>query len=262
MCGAGLANVGFAADDTCMTLSEKKSTRWTRSGARLFCSFVALAVTSTALAKSEQNPCRENAIVVFDASGSMGVVHRGQVKIETARRAVGSILPEITEQRRTGLVTYAGCSRIELRVRPEYQTADQIAGQLAVTRARGNTPLSHAVRLAHKELAKLGEPGVIVLVTDGLESCSGKPCRLAARLAITDPKIKIHVVGFALTPETAARQMTCLSQASGGVYVHTNTLQELRAALQKLLTCPLYSRKSGSGAKLAALHSRARQQHD
>lgn len=201
-----------------------------------------LTMATTALAQGA-GQCHENAMIVFDASGSMAVAHRGQIKIDTARAAIADVLPEVTGERRAGLVTYAGCSRVELRVPPDYGTAPAILNELTRTQARGDTPLTHAVGLAYEELAKLEQPGVIVLVTDGLESCSGKPCRLAERITRDGKDIKVHVIGFALTPEVAVAHMSCLTQASGGVYVHTETLNDLRAALRRLLTCPLYSKR-------------------
>jgi Ca-activated chloride channel family protein len=204
------------------------------------CGIAAVAQTPVASVASGGS-CTENAIIVFDASGSMAVDHRGAVKIDTARAALNQILPDVTAQRRTGLITYAGCSRVELRVAPARDTSSQILAALFGTRARGNTPLTRAVALAHRQLEALGEPGTIVLVTDGLESCSGKPCQLARRLSMANVDIKIHVIGFALTPEVAASQMTCLTKASGGTYVHTDTIDELKKALQQILGCPMLS---------------------
>lgn len=197
-------------------------------------------------AKSTPTPslpgsCTENAIIIFDASGSMAVDHLGAIKIDTARAALRQILPDVTSQRRTGLITYAGCRGVELRVAPARDAGPAILAELFATRARGNTPLTRAVELAHQQLVALGEPGTIVLVTDGLESCHGRPCRLARRLARSNIDIKIHVIGFALTPEVAARQMSCLTEASGGSYVHTERLEDLRKALQQILGCPMLS---------------------
>lgn len=201
---------------------------------------LAIAVSGAA-AGSKTNSCTETAMIVFDASGSMGVEHRGRLKIETARAAVTEVLPDITGIRQTGLVTYAGCSRVELRVSPARNTDQIIIAALAATPARGSTPLAHAVARAHATLAQSKESGVIVLVTDGLESCSGNPCRLAHRIAATTPEIRVHVIGFALTPDIARSHLKCLTDVTGGTYAHAHDQRALSKALRETLGCPMLS---------------------
>lgn len=177
----------------------------------------------------------------------MGVEYNGQVKIDTARRAVSDVLPDVAWQRRTGLVTYAGCSRVDLRVRPARETSDEIISKLLGTRARGDTPLTRAVGLAHRELAALGEPGIIVLVTDGLESCSGDPCAYAKLIGADAHDIPVHVIGFALAPEPGPTQLRCLTEATGGTYADARSLAELQMALRRVLGCPMLSSFSHRG---------------
>ena len=78
---------------------------------------VALAATLTAplgQAAEDRAPCTEDAMIVFDASGSMsgngwgygsetaGVVSR----IDKVRATLAAILPSVTRFRRVGLITY------------------------------------------------------------------------------------------------------------------------------------------------------------
>jgi len=46
----------------------------------------------------------------------------------------------------------------------------------------GQTPLTAAVRGAAEELRFRDKPAVVVLLTDGEETCGGDPCRLARQL--------------------------------------------------------------------------------
>src|SRR6476661_8447222 len=57
------------------------------------------------------SPCSEDAMIVFDASGSMaGNVSQGiatiKPRIDEARHALAAVLPRVTRLRRVGLVTY------------------------------------------------------------------------------------------------------------------------------------------------------------
>jgi Ca-activated chloride channel family protein len=62
-------------------------------------------------AEPKMSPCNEDAMIVFDASGSMaGNVGQGIgttiPRIDEARHALAEVLPSATKFRRVGLVTY------------------------------------------------------------------------------------------------------------------------------------------------------------
>ena len=72
---------------------------------------VALATLHATVETRHSPPCNEDAMIVFDAFGSMaGNVDEGiatiRPRIDEARRALSSALPHITRHRRVGLITY------------------------------------------------------------------------------------------------------------------------------------------------------------
>jgi len=92
-------------------------------------------------------------------------------------------------------------------------------------------------------------------VTDGNETCGGKPCQTGKELALTARDLTIHVIGFRVvadpfawdSPEAGvysdgASVAKCLSDGTGGKYVSTKTVDELSAALQETLGCALIGR--------------------
>ena len=88
-------------------------------------------------------------------------------------------------------------------------------------------------------------PAVIVLLTDGEETCGGNPCALAQMLSEAESAdLTVHVIGYmtAHTSGMPARYATrCLPEQTGGLYITTETTDELIAALQKTLGCALLS---------------------
>jgi len=108
------------------------------------------------------------------------------------------------------------------------------------------TPLAESVAAAAEVL---GEEGIVVLVTDGNETCGGTPCALGAALAAERPGITVHVVGFRVvydpfswnSPEAEGYDgktvAKCLSDRTGGLYVDTQTVEELAEALEVILGC-------------------------
>jgi hypothetical protein len=71
---------------------------------------------------------------------------------------------------------------------------------------------------------------VIVLISDGKETCEGDPCAAARALAQGQAKVVIHTVGFGV--DSAARgQLECIAHASGGRYFDASGAAELSTAL-------------------------------
>lgn len=200
-------------------------------------------------------------MLVFDASGSMGAIRDGLPKITTARDAAADVLPDVTRLRATGLVTYGGqrgpiCSDVQLRIPPMQNSGELILAELAMMEPNGQTPLSDAVLLAAETLHGLAQPGIIVLVTDGLENCGYNACALGRKLRASGVKLRVHVIGFHLR-STAESRVACLSRETGGTYTSTNSLETLRAALKETLGCPQISRlplrRLPSATRIAAL---------
>ena len=183
---------------------------------------------------AELSSCTENALIVFDASGSMGILEGRERRIDSARRAIADVLPSITASRPTGLVTYSGgsastCSDIALRVPPMRGSAARILGEINKLRPGGPTPLTRAVSFAAAELKRLGGAGIVVLVTDGSESCMQNACSLARAIAADRSGIRVFTIGFRLTATVAAaKDLVCLAETTDNVDTGTTgTTQDI-----------------------------------
>ena len=204
--------------------------------------------------------CTADAIVVFDGSASMaktGPTTNDTPRIVLAREAMHRAMPEIAELRRLGLVIYGpgsgktACDSVDLRFPPIPEAAQRITNAVDAITPAGNTPLTAAVSDAANALAFTERPGVIVLVTDGRETCGGSPCALGADLAARGADMTIHVIGFQLQPDhkghplfrpsNAIYEADCLAERTGGKVVTTETVDELVGALRETLGCPVVS---------------------
>ncbi len=185
--------------------------------------------------------CTENAMLVFDASGSMTAFQDGRSKIGVARRATADVLPDITRTRPTGLITYGGgtgpdCSDYVMRVAPARHTGARILSELFQIVPAGATPLSDGVAMAVATLRRRSEQGIVVLITDGIENCGRPTCRLADRLVAQGSRIRLHVITFFLR-DWRTDTLRCLTDATDGTYATTDSLETLRAALRRVLGC-------------------------
>ena len=236
----------------------------------ILASVLALGVGAAPL--HAQQGCARDAMVVFDGSGSMaemGFNLMDEPRILDARRAVRTVMPQVAPVRRMGLITYgpgakAQCDSVKLRFSPVPDAADRMISEVDRLEPEGETPLTDAIAQAAAVLDYKQKPGVIVLVTDGKETCGGTPCALAADLA-RGADMTVHVIGFRVRgahfvwpdqPLDAAIEPVarCLADETGGMYVHAETLDDLIGALRQTLGCPVYSDlTSGRPARRAVL---------
>ncbi len=220
----------------------------------LTCLSLALpAATATGAGES----CTEDAMIVFDGSGSMaemGFNMIGEPRIYEARQAVRDVIPDVAALRRLGLVIYGPggdrtCDNVDLRFGPQWNAAPRIIADIEEMWPAGDTALTESVRRAAETLRYKEKPGTVVLVTDGKETCGGAPCELAEHIARSAPGLTVHVIGFKVRGDhfdwgetdytDAVTVARCLADDTGGTYVNAETAQDLVGALRRTLGCNL-----------------------
>ena len=235
-----------------MTFAFLKTTRLGLAAAALLAGGVAVGAAE----EGERNPCTEDAMLVFDASGSMaGNLNQGiattKPRIEEVRAALARVLPAITRFRKVGLIVYGPgpyqqCN-VQLALKPSTDAAGLIMQQVNALTPAGKTPLTAAVEHAADVLDYQQKPGLIVVLTDGEETCGGSPCALGKELHGDAEHLTVHVIAFRMkdfswTGEQSILDAKCLAEANGGLYVTADAEQDLAEALQKTLGCPMLSR--------------------
>jgi Ca-activated chloride channel homolog len=111
----------------------------------------------------------------------------------------------------------------------------------------GGTPLARAVEQAAEILDFQSKPGVIVLLTDGEDTCGGSPCGVGKALHAAATQLTVHVIGLRVkgrswTGEANIVETQCLAEHNGGFYLTPETTDELIDALEKTLGCPEVSK--------------------
>jgi Ca-activated chloride channel family protein len=203
-------------------------------------------------ADDKRTPCTEDAMIVFDASGSMaGNTVQGLfsdvTRIDEVRKALAQVLPGVTKIRKVGLITYGpgpyGQCNVALDFRPMPNAAQQIMSVVNALNPAGKTPLVDAVKQA---AGVLDYQGVVVLLTDGEETCGGAPCELGKLLKATGRRLTVHVIGYQLrafrwTGAQSFLDVKCLAEETGGLYITAENRQDLIQAFEKTLGCPMMS---------------------
>jgi len=198
---------------------------------------------------------------VFDASGSMSSDGWGHTPEKTASRridlvrdALQEILPSVTRHRRVGLMTYGPtetdslfnqCENIVLNLSPAPNAAVRIMKSVQALVPTGGTPLTKAVQDSADVLDFEHKPGVIVLLTDGQDTCGGLPCSAGKALHSEAAQLTIHVIGLEVNDATMSEGrfsgVQCLAAQNGGLYLAPKTTEDLVAALETTLGCPMVS---------------------
>jgi len=202
-------------------------------------------------------PCRDDAMIVFDASGSMSGnqtlgIPNSQARIDEVRSALQQVLPNVTRLRRVGLISFGpgpwNQCNVQLNLKPTADAADLIMKEVDSLVPAGKTPLTTAVEQAAAVLDYRNKPGVVVVVTDGEETCGRSPCDLGKQLHDAALRLTIHVISFryqaySWTGEQSILEAKCLAEQNSGLYITVDTEQDLVKALEKTLDCPMISQR-------------------
>ncbi|HSD92140.1 MAG TPA: VWA domain-containing protein [Methyloceanibacter sp.] len=210
---------------------------------------------SSAEEEKKPSPCTEDAMIVFDASGSMSGnqvlgIPNSKARIDEVRAALAVVLPTATAHRRVGLITYGpgqyNQCNVKLDLKPTPDAGKLIMSAINALVPAGKTPLTSAVEQAAEVLNYRSKPGVIVVITDGEETCGRSPCALAKQLRLAADQLTVHVIGFrydgfSWTGGNSVMDLMCLAHENKGIYARANSEEELIEALSKTLDCPMVS---------------------
>lgn len=181
-------------------------------------------------------------IFVLDASGSMWGQVAGEAKIISAKTVLKKAINDLPDDSEVGLIAYGhrkkgDCEDIEtlspLKAIDKTGLSEKIDG----LDAKGKTPITESLRKAIAEVKALNtdETVKIVLVSDGLETCDGDPCKLVKEAKEAGVKITVHVIGFD-TGKLNVSQLECIAQAGDGIYLNADNAAELGTALDQAVS--------------------------
>lgn len=210
-----------------------------------------LAAPAPVAAEQRTKPsCIDDAMLVFDASGSMAATdfpEGAPSRLDRVRQALVKVLPAVGQLRRLGLMVYGPganfdtCKNVTVRLMPTPNAGERIMAMVDALRPQGRTALTSSVQEAARILRYGERPAVIVALTDGQETCGGDPCGLARELKSANPGLTVHVIGYRLnsmngaTPPFTER---CLADETGGIFATAETTEQLASALSETLGCP------------------------
>jgi hypothetical protein len=167
--------------------------------------------------------------LILDSSGSMkGRLPDGELKIAAAKKSVEHLINDLPDGMSLAFRAYGhqsprqehDCNDTQLLVDFDAvaNIKDQVMASLNSLTAQGYTPITLVLQQASEDFPDDSRAEkVIILVSDGKETCEGDPCALAAALQSSGASIVIHTIGLGVDSATKG-QLECIAGNTGGRY--------------------------------------------
>lgn len=197
-----------------------------------------LALTLTLAATSAQANANDSHVqLILDASGSMlQKLPDGQTRIASAKQVLKQFLTGISDKSglNVGLRIYGAkmvagdkCKDSKLAVPMQGINKAKLGQLIDSTQPTGSTPIVHSLLEAAKDFPKGASRKLIVLVTDGQESCGGKFAQVTQAFKNLGIKVDVRIIGIDLNK--AAKQ----SFKGFGTLENVRNAAELGKALER-----------------------------
>lgn len=203
--------------------------------------------TLRVVAEAAAQPVLEGATVavVFDASGSMLQRIGGERRIDIAKQAVGALVRDVLPAsvgfslRVFGHKEADSCrTDLEIPAAPlnRAAAAAKVASIEAMNLAK--TPIGESLRLTAADLAGLPPPHLIILVTDGEETCGGDAAAAIRELRARGADVRVNIVGFAIDELMLQETFAEWARLGNGKYFNAKDGDELAASLAESIEVP------------------------
>ena len=155
-----------------------------------------------------------NVLFVVDASSSMMKKWGKEDKWTIAEKSLLQIADSLIKEHKNlqfGLRVYGhqslpidnDCKDTELKLPIGKNTLAKIKDRLISVNPKGITPLAYTLEQTKSDFAGLeGQKNILVLITDGSESCLGDPCEILEILLAQEVIVKPVIIGLDIDIES------------------------------------------------------------
>jgi Ca-activated chloride channel family protein len=184
-------------------------------------------------------------LLLLDVSGSMNErISSGGTKFAAAKRALKRVADAVPAGTQVGLRVYGSEIAEPKEQNPKACTDTKLVlpiGPLNRGRlfravdsfeAKGETPIAYSLGKAVDDLGPSGKR-VLILISDGEESCDGDPCPAARRLAKAGVDLQFNAIGLAVNSK-ARSQLQCIAKAGDGNYYDADNTTDLEEAVRRI----------------------------
>ncbi len=188
--------------------------------------------------KTEPLPTR--VLFVFDASNSMKAKHGNQTRIQGAKDLFYRFIDSLGKQKNMqfalrmygNTVKYppGDCKDSRLVVPFSKGNSAMIKAKVAEAQPTGITPIEHSLIQSANDFPDAKGVNMIILITDGIEECTGDPCAARQKLMEKGIVFKPFIIGIGLSPEQI-KTFECVGDYYD--FDNANTLTDISAIISK-----------------------------
>ena len=160
----------------------------------------------------QQIPAKTRILFLLDGSGSMLGKWGRTLKIDAAKELLADMVDSLRTNQNLELALRIyghryqresqNCQDTKLEVPFGRNNHNAVIERLGAIKPKGTTPIAYSLEKATDDFPKDSDfRNIIILITDGIESCDGDPCSVSMRLQRNRIFLRPFVIGLGMTPE-------------------------------------------------------------
>ncbi len=199
-----------------------------------------LAATGTAFAQEKKPQPKTRILFLLDASGSMLAKWENSDRMVVAKTLLAHLVDSLDryENLEVALRVYGhqfgrernDCKDTKLEVPFAENNSAVIKKKLESLIPRGNTPITYSLEQAAGDFPEDRSRNVVILITDGLESCGGDPCAMSEALQRKRIFLRPFIIGIGIEPQFE-QQLSCIGQ-----YFNAADVKTFETVLSEIVT--------------------------
>jgi len=186
-------------------------------------------------------PEKTRILFLFDASGSMLAPWGNELRIDAAKRVLTDLVDSLRGNdkielalRPYGHLTPAkerNCQDTKLEIPFAANNNDRIIDRLKYIYPKGTTPIAYSLEQSANDFPRdKNYRNIIIIITDGIESCEGDPCAVSLALQKKDIFLRPFVIGLGME-EKFASEFDCM-----GEYYNAKNISAFQSVLNGILS--------------------------
>ncbi|WKN43563.1 vWA domain-containing protein [Tunicatimonas pelagia] len=188
----------------------------------------------------QRPPEKTRMLFLLDASGSMFAEWGNSLRMDVAKNMLIDLVDSLRVDNKLELALrvyghqfhrrYQNCEDTKLEIGFAQGNHNRIIGKLRQIQPAGVTPIAYSLEQAARDFPM--DPdyrNVVIILTDGIESCGGDPCAVSLALQERQIFLKPFVIGLGIK-ENFEKEFACVGQ-----YFDAKNQQEFRQVLNKIL---------------------------
>ena len=178
----------------------------------------------------------QNLLIILDTSSSMSESFEGSTKIVVAKQVLSDLVADLPDGMDVGLRIFGGCEHSQLLLPITQLDRTALHATIVGISTGGPTPIAYTLEQAKDDFVGIPDKKLILLVSDGQETCHGKPVQAANDLLAAGYDLRIDVVGFDVAGQDGtADKLREIANATHGTYYDAQSSEQLRTALQSII---------------------------